>query len=205
MKNLKHSFYALRTGQILFFSFCCLLWISLGWTKIPQVVVQNRQAIDPHEWTLSLGTLPLDAFKKGLTVSGSYTQHYDHTWAWEAIQYTYSFPYETDLESQLQAFKLQPTPFERVESFVTSNLVFKPLYWKGSWLNDSMVYGELFFVAGGGYGWMTLTGRAVVDVGTGIKLFHSNQIQSRLDIRWVNFINQEDVHQELWIGLGLSL
>ena len=105
----------------------CLFWISQGWAKIPQVVVQNRQAVDPHEWTLSLGTLPLDAFEKGLTISGSYTQHYDHTWAWEAIQYTYSFPYKTNLEEQLQAFKLQPTPFERVESLVTSNLVFKPL------------------------------------------------------------------------------
>jgi hypothetical protein len=84
-------------------------------------------------------------------------------------------------------------------------LVFKPLYWKGSWLNQSLVFGELFFVAGAGYGWLTQTNRPVVDVGFGVKLFNTTNIQTRLDVRALSFINQDDFHNELWIGLGLSL
>ena len=172
---------------------------------IPQVVVQNRAPVDTYEWSLSAGSLPLDAFKKGITASGSLTLHKNHRWAWEAIQYTYSFEYTTALEDELKAFKLQATPFERVESYVTSNLVFKPLYWKGAWLNNAMSYGELFFVAGGGYGWLTQTSRPVVDGGLGVRLFHGNGLSTRLDIRWLTFFNADDVQNELWVGLGISL
>lgn len=173
--------------------------------KIPQRVVQNRQALDTYEWTVSAGSLPLDAFKKGITASGGLTLHYNHQWAWEAVQYTYSFEYKTTLEDELRRFKLESTPFERVESYVTSNVVFKPLYWKGAWLNQSMSYGEFFVLAGGGYGWLSLTTRPVVDGGMGIKLFHKNGIATRLDVRWLTFFNAEDFHHELWVGLGVSL
>jgi outer membrane beta-barrel protein len=173
--------------------------------KIPQRVVQNRQALDSYEWTVSAGSLPLDAFKKGITASGGLTLHYNHQWAWEAVQYTYSFEYKTTLEDELRRFKLESTPFERVESYVTSNVVFKPLYWKGAWLNQSMSYGEFFLLAGGGYGWLSLTSRPVVDGGAGIKLFHTNGIATRLDVRWLTFFNAEDFHHELWVGLGVSL
>jgi outer membrane beta-barrel protein len=172
---------------------------------IPKVAVQNRKFNQGLEWTVFAGTLPLDAFKKGITAGGALTMHLNETWAWEAINYQYSFEWKTALEDELRVFELRATPFERVNHFATSNLVFKPLYWKGSWLNQSLVFGELFFVAGGGYGWLTQTNRPVVDFGFGVKLFHTNSIQTRLDVRALSFINQDDFHNELWIGLGLSL
>jgi outer membrane beta-barrel protein len=172
---------------------------------IPKVVVQNRKFNQGYEWTVFAGTLPLDAFKKGITASGALTMHFNEKWAWEALQYTYSFEWKTALEDQLRVYELRATPFERVTSYATSNIVFKPLYWKGSWLNQSLVFGELFFVLGGGYGWLTQTNRPVIDAGFGIKLFHNQTIQTRLDVRALSFINQDDAHNELWIGLGLSL
>jgi outer membrane beta-barrel protein len=149
--------------------------------------------------------LPLDAFKKGITASGSLTLHYDHLWAWEAAQLTHSFEYKTALEDVLRAQGgLEATPFERVQTYVTSNVVFKPFYWKGAWMNQGLSYGELFFVAGGGYGWLTQSSRPVVDAGTGVRLFQG-EWSARLDIRWLSFFNADDVQGELWVALGVSL
>ena len=173
--------------------------------EVPKRVVQNRRPVKTYEWTLAAGVLPLDAFKKGITAGGALTIHKDHLWAWEAISAAYSFEYTTALEDELRAFKLKSTPFERVKVFATSNLVFKPLYWKGAWLNQDMAYGELFFVAGGGYGWLSQTSRPAFNGGMGVKLLHKNGLASRLDVRFLSFFNAEDFHNELWVNLGLSL
>lgn len=174
--------------------------------SVPKRVVQNRRTVPTYEWTLAAGVLPLDAFKKGLTAGGSLTIHQNHRWAWEALSLAYSFELETDLEEQLQTFySLQPTPFERVKLFALSNVVFKPLYWKGSWLNQKMAYGELLLVAGGGYGWLSQTSRPAFDAGFAVKLLHENEFATRLDVRMISFFNAEDVHNELWVNLGFSL
>ena len=172
---------------------------------VPKKVVQNRKEMPTYEWTLSAGSLPLDAFKKGITAGGSLTIHRNHLWAWEAISAAYSFEVKTALEDELRAYKLQATPFERVKVFATSNVVFKPLYWKGAWLNEKMAYGELFFIAGGGYGWLTQTSRPVVNGGLGIKVIHDGGFASRLDVRMMSFFNADDLHNELWVNLGFSL
>lgn len=173
--------------------------------EVPKRVVQNRREVSTYEWTIGAGTLPLDAFKKGITAGGALTIHRDHLWAWEAISAAYSFEYKTQLEDKLQAYKLRATPFERVETFVSSNVVFKPLYWKGAWLNERMAYGELLFVAGGGYGWLSQTSRPMVNGGLGVKLLHENGLASRLDVRFMSFFNAESFHNELWVNLGISL
>ena len=173
--------------------------------QLPSLAVQNRKYTDTHEFTLAAGSLPIDAFEKGLTLSGAYTLHFSETIAWEVVQYYYSFGVETDLKDELKAFDLQATPFERVEQFVTTNFVFKPLYWKGAWLNDSLTYGEFLLLAGGGYGWLTNTQRPVIDLGIGARLYASEWVSFRLDVRGLAFVNQDDSQNELWIGLGVSL
>ncbi|MEE2644083.1 MAG: hypothetical protein VYD19_04035 [Myxococcota bacterium] len=172
---------------------------------ITKVAVQNRMHQRRHEWSLFTGLLPLDAFKKGITVSGAYTLHFSDLWAWEAIQYHYAFEWQTELNRELEIYDLQATPFERVEQFMTSNLVFKPLYWKGAWLNQSLVYGELLLLAGGGYGWLTESSRPAVDVGLGLRLYHEAGFESRFDVKALSFFNADEQHNELWVALGVSL
>lgn len=173
--------------------------------ELPSLAVQNRKYTDTHEFTLTAGSLPIDAFEKGLTLSGAYTLHFSDTIAWEVVQYYYSFGVDTDLKDELKAFDLQATPFERVEQFVTTNFVFKPLYWKGAWLNDALTYGEFLIFAGGGYGWLTNTQRPVIDVGVGARVYASEWVSFRLDVRGLAFVNADDSQNELWIGLGVSL
>ncbi|MEZ4473541.1 MAG: outer membrane beta-barrel domain-containing protein [bacterium] len=172
---------------------------------LPARAVQNRTHTQTHEFTVAVGSLPLDAFRKGVTLSGAYTLHFTDLWAWEAVQYTYSYPISTDLEDELRAYDLRPTPFERLESYVASNVVLKPLYFKGAWLNDHLTFGELLFLAGGGYGWLTRTARPMVDAGIATRIYATEWVSFRLDVRGMSFFNADDFHNELWIGLGVSL
>ncbi|MCB9548358.1 MAG: outer membrane beta-barrel domain-containing protein [Myxococcales bacterium] len=172
---------------------------------LPARAVQNRAHTQTHEFTVAVGTLPLDAFRKGLTLSGGYTLHFSDRWAWEAVQYTYSYPISTDLEDELRAYDLRPTPFERLESYVATNVVLKPLYFKGAWFNEHLTYGELLLLAGGGYGWLTRTQRPMVDVGVATRVYATDWVSLRLDVRGLSFFNADDLHNELWIGLGASL
>ena len=174
-------------------------------TALSTVAVQNRQDFERHEFDVAVGVLPLDAFTKGITVSGSYTLHFDDLYAWEMIQGSYSFPVDTHLKADLAALDVQPTPFERVIWYATSNFVWKPIYWKGALLNENVIHGAIFFVAGGGYGTLTRSGRPVVDLGMGFRFYMSRSVSFRLDLRDLAFFTTSDIHNELWIGLGLSL
>lgn len=174
------------------------------------MVVQNRRFNPTHEFGVAVGWLPLDAFTKGVSLTGSYTLHFGGTWAWEVAQLNYSLQYDTDLADELLAFDLAPTPFEVVDYYMTSSAVWKPLYWKGSWLNETLSYGELFLTLGGGYGWLTRSARPAVNAGGGFRVYGNELFSFRLDIRYLMFFGDQilenwDVKDELWIGLGTSL
>jgi hypothetical protein len=72
-------------------------------------------------------------------------------------------------------------------------------------LNRALIYGEIYFLAGAGYGWMTITNRAVVDVGAGVRVYAGKVVSFRLDLRDYMFISSDDLHNELSISLGIAL
>ncbi len=171
--------------------------------------VQNRHYQGTHEITAFVGILPLDAFTKGVSFGGAYTLHLTDEIGWEVINYLYSVPFDTDLRDQLDPFDLEPTPFEVLEHLITTNLVFKPIYWKGSLLGDSIVYGEIAFVAGGGVGWFTRSQRVVVDYGISLRLYLARWLSIRLDVRHDMFfsdsIDNLRLDHELWTAFGISV
>ncbi len=169
------------------------------------LAVQNRQHTMTHEFSAWIGTLPLDAFKKGLTFTGAYTLHFNDLLAWEIGQFTYSQRIEAELMDELENLNVRATEFEVVEYFITSSLVFKPVYGKMSLLNRTLIYGEVFFLLGGGYGHLTLTDRSVIDVGAGGRVYIGKYVSFRIDIRDYMFVNADDLHNELWIALGICL
>ncbi len=181
-----------------------------GGRSYSSVVVQNRKFNPDHEFTAFVGLLPLDAFTKGLTVGGAYTLHFTELVAWEVAQFNYSFHFDTDLKADLQAFDVGPTPFEVLDYYASSNLIFKPVYWKGSLLNSGLIRGELYTVLGGAYGAFTRSNRGGVDVGGGVRLFSSELVSFRFDMRYFMFFNDtilEDFSfkDELAINIGTSL
>lgn len=172
------------------------------------VVVQQRDNFGHHELGLSIGFLPMDAFTKGFTVGASYTLRFNEVLGWEIAQFMHSFPVETDLRDELRAFDLEPQTFEVMETAVFSNLVWTPIYWKGAVMNESLVRGEIMFLVGGGVGWFTRSTRGGFDAGMALRLYLSRLTSLRLDVRYQGFIEDGrdglDLHNELWIGLGLA-
>ena len=174
------------------------------------VVIQNRKHDPTHEFTVGVGMLPLDAFRKSVTASGAYTLHFTPHFAWEVAQFWYSFHYDTSLNAELEAFDLQPTPFEVLDMYLMSTFLYKPLYYKGSWNNRRLVYGEFFLAAGGGYGWFTRSAKPGANFGVGFRLFATELLSFRFDVRYNLFFNEQilqsfETEEELWLGLGTSL
>ena len=179
----------------------------VGADEPPTHAVQNRIHPLRHEYTLWGGALPLDAFTKGVTLSGAYTVHFNHLLAWEVGQFTWSFGVDTRLKDELANLP-QPvgvTPFEVVRYYATSNVIFTPLYGKSAVLNRGLIRHEGFILAGAGVGWMTLSVRPVVDVGVGWRVFAGKHVSFRAELRDLLFIDTADVHNELWLGVGLSV
>ena len=173
------------------------------------MAVQNRRHFGTHEFAVFGGLLPMDAFSKGATLSGSYTIHFSTLFAWEVFHALNSFHYDGDLKDDLDAFELDPTPFEVVDRVFTTNLLFKPVYWKGAWLNDSVIHGEFYGIIGGGYGLFTRSERPAFDVGLGMRLYLSELFSLRLDVRHHLFVKDSvfdfELHDEIWIGLGIAV
>ena len=174
------------------------------------VVVQNRRFDPTHELNLTVGMLPMDAFTKGITASGSYTLHFSHFFAWEIIQFAYSFQYDTSLRQELEVYDLRPTPFEVLDFYASTNAVFKPLYWKGSWNNESLLHGEFYVNTGLAYGWFTRSQRPGLDLGVGVRLFTSELVSFKFNARYLMFLGDNvlenfNLKDELWLGLGASL
>lgn len=153
------------------------------------VVIQNRQFDMGHEFTLSVGILPLDAFYKGVTGTFRYTLHFDEFQAWEIAGGTYSLNIETGLRQQLRDnFAVQPDAkgLEQLDGFVESNYVLKPIYGKLSLFNRALVYNEIFLVAGfataiyRGQDLLFLPGPGY---GGGIRFFIADWLSLRLDMR----------------------
>jgi outer membrane beta-barrel protein len=202
---MKLSRVSLLILAISVFPMVSLAAVGEGEEGLSTLAVQNRQHMMIHEFGVAIGTLPIDAFTKGLTFTGAYTIHFNDLLAWEIGQFTYSYRIDTALRDDLLQYDVEPTSFETVRFFTTSSLLLKPLYGKMAVMNRALVYSEIFIVAGGGWGRLSITDRAVVDVGLGLRIYAGKFASFRLDVRDYMFIHSDDVKNELWLGLSVCL
>ena len=150
------------------------------------VVIQNRKFKMAHEFTLEGGTVPLDAFVKGVTLSGRYTLHFDDFSAWEIAAGTFSFNVDAGLKQQLEErFGVQPSSFATLQLTVDSNYVMKPFYGKLALFNRTLIYAELFAVVGvtASY-WSDDSWRPGPDIGVGARFFVNEWFSIRTDLRY---------------------
>lgn len=177
------------------------------------VVIQNRRFKMAHEFTLEGGTLPLDAFVKGVTLSGRYTLHFDDFSAWEIAGGTYSFNIDAGLKQQLiDRFGVQPQSFATLLLTVDSNYVMKPFYGKLALFNRTLIYAELFGVVGvtASY-WSDDSWRPGPDVGVGARFFVTEWFSIRTDLRYAVLFGgvpivdpKATIDGSLLLGVGAS-
>jgi outer membrane beta-barrel protein len=169
--------------------------------------IEKRDLMGSHELAVTLGTLPMDAFVKGLTLQASYTYHFTNLYAWEIVGGLYSFNFGTGLEQELKdRFDVQPTELGELQAILNSNFVLKPLYGKLAITNDKVLTGELYFVLGYAHGFYTAARPAGIDFGVGLRMFLGKYFSLRLDIRDYMFMPEfKSVSNNLFLSLGLSL
>lgn len=172
--------------------------------------VQNRKYVAGHEFLIGLGTVPMDAFYKGITGTFAYTYHFDDLIAWEIVSGSYSLNVETSLRDELENnFGVRPTKFPELQFFVGSNLIFKPLYGKLAWLNDSLLYAELYLTAGPAVANYENAGVFIgLNAGAGARIYLTRAFSLRFEVRDYQFISAEtfqDTENELLLQVGIGL
>jgi len=177
------------------------------------VVIQNRKFKMAHEFTLQGGTLPLDAFFKGVTLSGRYTLHFDDFSAWEIAGGSYSFNLDTGLKDQLiNNFGVQAEALPTLLLVIDSNYIMKPFYGKLALFNRTLLYAELFIAAGATVTyWSDGSFRPGPDVGAGLRFFVTEWFSLRTDIRHAVVFNSipivdpnATIEGVLFLGVGAS-
>lgn len=104
-----------------------------------RVAIQERKFQLFHELKGSIGTMPLDPYQKGWTLSLSYTHHFNDFVAWEILQLTGSFLTSTNLrDSLIEQFAVSPQDFSAPRFLVSSGVEFSPFYGKMAFINDGV-------------------------------------------------------------------
>jgi len=147
--------------------------------------IQNRAYRMGQEIEVSVGFLPWDAFYKGVAPEGSYTLHFSDFIAWEIARFGYSLNWDTNLKNQLLNLGVQPTAFSEVQLFITSSIIWSPIYFKAAFSNSSISHGEFYFLAGGGAFKLTNPSefQPSVDVGLGVRFFLTQVLSLRFEAR----------------------
>jgi outer membrane beta-barrel protein len=155
------------------------------------VVIQEREFKMAHEFTMSTGTLPLDAFVKGVALTGRYTLHFDDFNAWEILGGTYSLNVGTGLDTILaENFAVQAEALPQLLVVADTNYVAKPFYGKFALFNSVIIYQELFIVGGLTVTyWSDGSFRPGPDLGGAIRFFVFDWMSLRFDIRHALVMN----------------
>jgi len=155
--------------------------------------IQERAYRMNHEFMLSFGFMPLDAFYKMFAISGHYVVHFDELWAWEAAHLSFSkyLSIDTGLKDQLnERWDVQPTDPEenRIDFVLDTNLMIKPLVGKAVLFDDYVINGESYILVGVGAEKFETAWFPAINVGLGLRIYIVDTISLRLEIReYVNF------------------
>lgn len=159
---------------------------------LPKVVaVQNRTYYLNHDLTVQGGWLPSDAFNKGYTVGLSYTTYFSDYLGWEVVNANYSFNSETNLKKDLLnnfGAAVENVGFggvlDFITYFVTTNIVYTPLYTKSLLFNKHITRGEVSFVCGAGGANFDSSGvRLLISAGLFLRFFTKEDRSWKFDFR----------------------
>src|SRR5262249_23041586 len=141
---------------------------------------------------------------------GAYVWHFGDAWAWEVLRGGYVAQLDTGLKQQLvNEFGVIPTQFESLQYYVSSSLLWAPLYGKFALRNASLVHAEAFLDFGGALGHFTSSFQEGPQVGVGARVFLSQSVSLRIDARDTVFFHRKTeggfLTQVVMLSLGLSV
>jgi hypothetical protein len=115
-----------------------------------RAAIQRKKYVMAHELRLSLGSMPVDPFEKGWSLSLAYTVHFDYV-AWEIFQLTGALLSSTDLKNELiDTFAIPPEDFRAARFGLTTGLEIAPFYGKQALFNGAILHQNFLFGVYGG-------------------------------------------------------
>lgn len=169
--------------------------------------IQARDYRMNHEFTLSMAFLPLDAFYKFFAVSGHYVVHFTDMWAWEAIHFSFSkyLDVDTGLKSHLSdEWDASATDTPKIDYFIDTNLMLKPLYGKMTLFDSLVIYMETYFILGIGAEKFQTAWFPTGNVGVGMRIFLTDTLSLRFEVREYVYLEEGGVGSTLYFGVGFS-
>ena len=84
--------------------------------------IEKRNVMGSHELSVSVGTLPMDAFGVGLALQGGYAYHFNQLMGWEIVGGMWAFNFGTGLKEELkERFDVQPTDVGELKWIIHSS------------------------------------------------------------------------------------
>lgn len=164
--------------------------------------VQERAYKMSLELNIGVGTAPIDPFTKAYFPSVGAVIHFTDQISWQVARFSFSSfsspggppAFSLNVNSQLRDqlerdFNANPNSFEEIRYFAGSDLIFSPLYGKSTFINRLVVHYEAFIVLGisifkfsKSYTIPLIPDAPGLNVGAGIRIFHTQHVSYRLDI-----------------------
>ena len=163
--------------------------------------------VPQSDLSVKLGILPLDAFYKAATLGVSYTKNYESYWGWEIINVEAAFSQNTGLKNDLiEEFGVEPQGIlEYPKYYITSNLVYTPIYSKNLLFNKSVLRSEISFAGGGGM-LVFNTDEKVPMLGAAVlmRLYQSHKISYKFDTRFY-YHTSENKSSNFLLNIGFAI
>ncbi len=168
--------------------------------------IQDRAYKMAHEFSLSGGILPLDAFWKGVYAQGSYTLHFNDYVSWQVGRFAYNFAWSTGLRDQLERdFGVLPTAFDEVQFWGGSDLQLAPFYGKTTLFNSLVLHFDFHILIGVSVFKFTTSGvRPAVNLGGGIRLYQNQYVSWKFDVT-DNIVITDKPFNVLTLTLSLAI
>jgi outer membrane beta-barrel protein len=203
--------------QVMAFGFCCSLIASFAFAQAspsedvgelsqPKIIaLQKRPNKLTNEFSGHLGYLPQDHFNTYVNFGGAYTTYFNDYIGWEVFNANIAQASSTGLESfLLEKFQSLPDASDVIKYWVTSNIVYTPLFMKHLFRDQRILWGDLSFIAGGGITRLQTNGNAnTINIGFMMRFFNGPNWISKLDLRQLIFLSSA-VKPNLQIGFSLG-
>lgn len=169
--------------------------------------VQNRKYKLGSQYSAHLGYMPMDSFTKGVVLGASYTKYFTDFTGWEVINANWVMDIDTGLKKQLESeFAADPGKLpDFPEWYITTNIVYTPIYNKNLLFNKSVIWGDISFVGGAGAGSFQKDGiKPLVNGGAVLRFFLNQKESIKVDIRENLPFLSTGVEPFLFVGVGYT-
>lgn len=197
------------------FRLFCLVLVFLGAIsfiteaaeiKLPQTLaIQSRPYWLKHELSANIAYWPLDHFNTYFSGGVGYAYYLNDYFAWELFNGQWLTNTSTGLQNYLsKSYAAQPEAFDVLNTTMTSSLIYTPFYMKSIYSGQSIVWGDISFVLGGGIAnFESNKNISTIDFGIIFRFLLGSKLSAKIDLRGYQF-GKEELKPNMILGLGLA-